>query len=73
MKAERSLAARPRVPERREPLSDQRFDALMSAASAFYASFERDLEAEKAAAIVEILDLMQRYGLSLEHVADQQG
>lgn len=66
-------AAKAQEPEKREPLTDQRFHSLLNAAGAFFASFERDVEAEKAAAIAEILGLMQRYGLSVADVADQAG
>lgn len=72
-KADRTAAAKARAPEKREPLTDQRFHSLLNAAGAFFASFERDMEAEKAAAIAEILCLMQRYGLSVEDVAEQAG
>lgn len=64
-----AAAAKARPPEKREPLTDQRFHSLLSAAGAFFASFERDMEAERTAAITEILALMQRYGLSVEDVA----
>ena len=64
-----ATAARAHHPQAREPLTDQRFHSLLSAAGAFFASFDRDVEAEKAAAVVEILALMQRYGLSVEDVA----
>lgn len=68
-KADRGAAAKARAPEKREPLTDQRFHSLLNAAGAFFASFERDVAAEKAAAIAEILGLMQRYGLSVADVS----
>lgn len=66
MKPYRSIATPPRAPERLAPLSDQRFQALLNAAGSFFASFESDPAAEKAAAIAEIQALMGRYGLTAE-------
>lgn len=64
--------ARSAPPARRqEPLADQRYQDLIHRASAFFAAAERDVEAEKSAAIVEIKDLMLRYGLTLEDVLAQ--
>jgi hypothetical protein len=48
------------------PLSYQRFQDLLSSAGSFFASFESDPAAEKAAAIAEIQALMGRYGLTAE-------
>ncbi|MDZ4294016.1 MAG: hypothetical protein U1C47_19100 [Hydrogenophaga sp.] len=63
-----------RAPDQKQvALSDQRFHALLSAAGEFFASFERDVDAEKAAALVDILALMTRYGISLEDLEDQSG
>lgn len=66
MKPYRSIATPPRAPERLAPLSDQRFQDLLNAAGSFFASFESDPAAEKAAAIAEIQALMGRYGLTAE-------
>lgn len=66
MKPYRSIATPPRAPERLAPLSDQRFQDLLNAAGSFFASFESDPAAEKAAAISEIQALMGRYGLTAE-------
>lgn len=66
MKPYRSNATPPRAPERLAPLSDQRFQDLLNAAGSFFASFESDPAAEKAAAIAEIQALMGRYGLTAE-------
>jgi hypothetical protein len=66
VKPYRSIATPPRAPERLAPLSDQRFQDLLNAAGSFFASFESDPAAEKAAAIAEIQALMGRYGLTAE-------
>jgi uncharacterized protein YciW len=47
------------------PLGDNRFQELIRGASAFFAQAERDVVAEKAAAIVEIQALMAEYGLTV--------
>jgi hypothetical protein len=70
MKPYRSSTTPPRAPEKLAPLSDQRFQDLLSAAGSFFASFESDPAAEKAAAIAEIQDLLGRYGLSVEDLLD---
>ena len=71
MKPYRSIATPPRAPERLAPLSDQRFQDLLSSAGSFFASFESDPAAEKAAAIAEIQALMGRYGLGVEDLLDE--
>ena len=48
------------------PLSDHRFQDLLSRASAFFAEAERDVEGERAQAIAEILQTLQRHGLTVE-------
>jgi len=48
------------------PLGDDRFKELVSRASAFFATAERDVVAEKAAMIDEIKGLMAEYQISLE-------
>ncbi len=53
-------------PARQEPLTDRRFEDLLQQASAFFAATERGPEAEKQAAIAEIIDTMKRYGLTVE-------
>ena len=55
-------------PVQRNPLGDDRFAALLAQASSFFDQAERDMDAEKAAAIEEIKALMQEYGLSLEDI-----
>ena len=54
------------APTRQEPLTDRRFEDLLQQASAFFAQSERDPEAEKLAAIAEIIETMKRYGLTVE-------
>ena len=46
-------------------MTDRRFEDLLQQASAFFAQSERDPEAEKQAAIAEIIETMNRYGLTL--------
>ena len=71
VKPYRSNTTPPRAPEKLAPLSDQRFRDLLNAAGSFFASFESDPAAEKAAAIAEIRDLMVRYGLAIEDLLDE--
>lgn len=71
MKPYRSNTTPPRAPEKLAPLSDQRFQDLLNAAGSFFASFESDPAAEKAAAIAEIQDLMSRYGLAVEDLVEE--
>ena len=52
-------------PARQEPLTDRRFEDLLQQASAFFAQSESDPEAEKQVAIAEIIETMNRYGLTL--------
>lgn len=52
-------------PVRQDRLTDRRFEDLLQQASAFFAKAERDPEAEKQAAIAEIIETMKRYGLTL--------
>jgi len=61
---------RPRTPSRNEPLNDQRFNDLIGRANAFYATAERDMIAERAAAIAEIKGWMLEYGLSVDDLRD---
>ena len=51
---------------RQDPLTDRRFEDLLQKASAFFAKAERDPEAERQAVIAEIIETMQRYGLTSE-------
>ena len=53
-------------PERQAPLTDRRFEDLLRQASAFFAAAERDPKAEKQAAIAEIIETMDQYGLTVE-------
>ncbi|WP_146115066.1 H-NS histone family protein [Malikia spinosa] len=53
-------------PARQEPLTDRRFEDLLQQASAFFAATERNPEAEKQAAIAEIIESMEQYGLTVE-------
>jgi hypothetical protein len=46
-------------------LTDRRFEDLLQQASALFAAAERDPEAEKQVAIAEIIETMNRYGLTL--------
>lgn len=46
------------------PLADSRYLELMQKASSFFANSERDVDAEKAKAITEILTLMAEYGIT---------
>ena len=54
------------LPVRQEPLTDRRFEDLLQQACALFAAAERDPEAEKRAAIAEIIETMKRYGLTVE-------
>jgi hypothetical protein len=47
-------------------LSDERFQTLLSKAGAFFAEAERDVEAERAAVIEEILQTLAIYGLTVD-------
>lgn len=47
-------------------MTDRRFEDLLQQASAFFAQSERDPEADKRAAITEIIETMNRYGLTVE-------
>lgn len=61
---------RPQTPGRSEPLNDQRFNDLIGRASAFFATAERDMKTEKAAAIAEIQAWMLEYGLTVDDLRD---
>lgn len=50
---------------KKEPLSDDRFQDLLSKAGAFFAEAERDVEGERAAVIQEILQTLDRFGLTV--------
>ena len=69
-KSDRPANKRPPAPTRSESLTDQRFNDLIGKASAFFATFERDLQGERAAAIEEINARMVEYGLTLEDLMD---
>ncbi|MDP3519733.1 MAG: hypothetical protein Q8S02_03855 [Hydrogenophaga sp.] len=51
-------------------MGDDRFQFLLAQANAFFDSAERDMVAEKAAAIVEIKALMAEHQLSLDDLQD---
>lgn len=53
-------------PVRQDPLSDRRFEDLLQQASAFFAQAERDPEADKRVAIAEIIETMNRYGITVK-------
>ena len=55
-------------PVRQDPLSDRRFEDLLQQASAFFAQAERDPEADKRAAIAEIIETMNRYGITVKYL-----
>jgi hypothetical protein len=52
-------------PPRQAPLSERRFEDLLQQASAFFAQAERDPVAEKQAVIEEILETLNRHGLTV--------
>lgn len=52
--------------DRKEPLSNARFQDLLSQAGAFFAEAERDVEGERSAVIAEILDDLARHGLTVD-------
>ncbi len=62
---------RSQTPHRNEPLNDQRFHDLIGRASAFFAAAERDMNAERAAAIAEIQGWMQAYGLTVDDLRNE--
>ena len=64
----RSTAA-PR-PVQQAALGDARFAALLAQANTFFANAERDMVAEKAAAITEIKALMLAHGLTVDDIGD---
>ena len=51
-------------------MTDRRFEDLLQQASAFFAQSERDPEAERQAAIAEIIETLNRYGLAVEDLRD---
>ena len=63
-RAHRKPSSSPQV--RQDPLTDRRFEDLLQQASAFFAQEERDPEAERQAAIAEIIDSMVRHGLTVD-------
>lgn len=56
----------PSHPAKQEPLTDRRFEDLLQKASEFFAESEKAPEAKRQAAIEEIIDTMNRYGLTVE-------
>lgn len=67
-RTDRAGANRPSHPTptfKKEPLSDSRFQDLLSRAGAFFADAEREVEGERAAMIQEILQTLDRYGLTV--------
>ena len=69
-KSDRPATKRSLAPTRSEPLNDQRFNDLIGKASAFFATFERDLQGQRAAAIEEIKARMIEYALTLNDLAE---
>lgn len=70
-RTDRAVATRPprTAPSlKKEPLSDDQFQDLLAKAGAFFAEAERDVEVERAAAIQEILQAMDHYGLTVENL-----
>ena len=62
----KSGALLPKSADQGVPLSDRRFEELLMKASEFFAAEEIDPEADKQAAIQEILAEMARYGLTVD-------
>jgi hypothetical protein len=62
----RAGAHSPKSADHGVPLSDRRFEELLKKASEFFAAEEIDPEAQKQAAIQEILAEMARYGLTTD-------
>lgn len=52
-----------------QALSEQRFQDLLKTAGEFFARSEQTDESAKQTAIAEILDLMERYGLTVHDLA----
>lgn len=68
----RSTVPPPSLADWQEISSQQRFQDLINAMGAFFASVERDAAAQKkASVIVEILDLMRDHGLSVDDLSDE--
>ncbi len=65
-RAHRRPSSSPPAPARQDPLTDRRFEDLLQQASAFFAQEERDPEADKQAAIAEIIETMNRYGITVK-------
>lgn len=61
----RAGSQRPRSADQGSPLSDRRYEELLKKASEFFAAEELDPEAERQAAIQEILAEMDRHGLTV--------
>ncbi len=67
----------PSLPPRQEPLSENRFQDLLARASSFFAEAERqtepvvvrDIEAERKQVIQDILQTLQRNGLTVDDLA----
>ncbi len=57
-------------PVRTEPMGDHRFRELMADAGAFFANAERDVDAERAAAIAYIRARMVDHGLTTGDLSD---
>ncbi len=67
---ESPVKRRQQTPGRSEPLNDQRFQDLIGRASVFFATAEREMKADKAAAIAEIQARMLEYGLTVDDLRD---
>ncbi len=62
----RTVVQRPKSADHGVPLSDRRFEELLKNASEFFAAEELDPEAQKQAAIQEIVAEMSRLGLTVD-------
>ena len=62
-RAHRKPSSSPQL--RQDPLTDRRFEDLLQQASAFFAQAERNPEAERQAAIEEIIETLERHGLTV--------
>ena len=69
-RAHRRPSSSPPARAKQDPLTDRRFEDLLQQASAFIAEAERDPEADRQAAIAEIIETMNRYGLTVEDLRD---
>jgi len=59
-------SARPQGTRREESLTDKRYEELLKTASTFFAAAQGNSEDERQAVILEIIALMEQYGLSVD-------